>query len=68
MPLIRCTYSGDGSSKEAQVDIMKALSSAAAAALGKPESLVLVHVEYTENLMLGGSLEPSAVIQVSVNL
>jgi hypothetical protein len=32
--------------------------------MGKPEAVVMCHVEHSDSLMFGGSVEPASMIQV----
>jgi phenylpyruvate tautomerase len=61
MAFVRCFYSGDESLKD---DILKALSSATAEGIGKPEATVMVQVDYTSSLMFRGSKQPCAMIHI----
>ena len=61
MPFIRCVFSGDASSK---LRVMASLSKAIASSMGKPEAVVMCHVEHSDSLMFGGSVEPASMIQV----
>lgn len=61
MPFIRCVYSGNAAAREV---IMAGLSRAIATSMGKAEAVVMCHVEHTNSLMFGGSMEPASMIQV----
>jgi phenylpyruvate tautomerase PptA (4-oxalocrotonate tautomerase family) len=61
MPFLKCVYSGD---IEMRDDILKALSSALAEGLGKPEAVCFVQVEHSTGLMFSGSKEPCAMINI----
>lgn len=62
MPFVHVTFSG---SADCRAELAKALSKAAASALGKPESYVMVNVLHSDSLLFGGSSEPAAMVQVS---
>jgi phenylpyruvate tautomerase PptA (4-oxalocrotonate tautomerase family) len=62
MPSVKCIYSGD--SADLRDDILRALSSATAAAIGKPEAVVFAQASYSDGLLFGGSKEPCAFIEV----
>lgn len=61
MPFIRCVFSGDPSLK---LKLMASLSKALATSMGKPEAVVMCHVEHSSSLMFGGSVDPAAMINV----
>jgi phenylpyruvate tautomerase PptA (4-oxalocrotonate tautomerase family) len=61
MPFVKCIYSGDEGVKN---ELCRALSKAVAAALGKPEAYVCVHVECSDSIMFAGTLDPCSFIAV----
>jgi phenylpyruvate tautomerase PptA (4-oxalocrotonate tautomerase family) len=61
MPLVRVQLSTPAQDEQA---LMKALSSAVAGALGKPEAYMMVVLEPPARLLMGGSEGPAALVEV----
>ena len=65
MPYIRCVFSGNAAVREA---LASRLSSAAASALGKPETYVCVEVAHSETLLFGGSNGENVILMLRMRL
>ena len=61
MPYVKVVYSGDAAAAET---LASALSKAASAGLGKPETYVMVKIEHCASLLFGGSTDPAAMVQI----